>query len=538
MATELTPFPLLPPNGGMILAGPEGQVPPGAARYIVDGLVDRAGEIRQRGPIKVAGSFPQYDLNNPTIITSTRTPRGDLRFLIGYQGGMTRVYDANGVFLGSPGSGQPVGDFQYLDAKPNLAGGVFISQVQQPNNNRKMSRAEWRGGYGLEAGVGGGAAKRLTNLPSAASDTVNFAGGTALTTAHIGCFLWSGPLSTTMVPVGWIYDVPTATSARILTPFYNGSGAAALTHAYLIQPLHLHQPLIFGQGTISTLTTSTTVTGSNTKFAQASNLVAGTYHVYRQRDSLYIGLVSAFNNDNSITLSANAAAKMDNEQYYITNAKGTDSGGWGYLSNGLTISTEFSYYHQLPGAWTAVYAGRQWDAVRVHPQGGREDLNTVWYSEKNRMLVTDRVPGSGQYIVVGDSASMQDEIQNIEGTRGGLVVWKKGSTFLISQKNPPFSAVPLVTDDGILNPSAYTRFRDGVVWAGYKGVWYFDGSSVQNIVAESLGAEYPRMISNLIANGDGLGNDVIQPTVHTHGDHVWVNLKATAPSMGLYIRRP
>jgi hypothetical protein len=527
------------PQGGMYLSGPQGAVPAGRARFMVDVLVDRPGEIRARGPFTPATGWLVPDAE-PNLIAAVKNPQGVQRVLLQQMDGKLQIADASGTLQQLYTSGTATNATMqatrfFWDVKPNLAGGVFITHMDYTASARKYSRYEYRGGTAFDTGPGG-AGKRLTNLPSGTADTVTFAGGTALTSAHIGCMLYAGPAAGQLRPVGWIYDVPTATTARILTPYYLADGAAGLTWLYAIMPFHNAVPHIVGQGTVTTVSGSAVVTGSNTKFVAGE--VAAPSYLYRERDGALIGTVLSIQNDTALTLTVNAFQVVTNEPYYIVKNLNTETGIVGYLSNGTTINTEVSTFRHLPGAWTDTWAGRQWDANRPHPSGGRIDLNTVWYSDKNRMHVVDRVQGSGSYVVVGDAESMSDEIVNIVGTSGGLVIMKRRATFLIPQRDRPF--IPqLLVGDGMLNPNSYVKYRDGVVWAGFEGVWYFDGNSVENLVADSLGAEYTRQINALLQNvSNYVSSSSASPVLMTHGDHVWINLKALAVNSRVFIRRP
>lgn len=506
--------------------------------YMVDLLVDNPGQVRQRGPIQIAVTFPTLTAE-PVLITATKNPAGLLRFLIIQIDGVVRICDATGAQITSHAAGIAMSSTMAAtrlswDAKPNLAGGVFISHMDY-GTTRKFSRAEWRGGVTVDNGPGG-AGKRVTNMPDAVNDIVTFV-GTALTTDAIGCFLWAGGSVTTMVPLGWIYDVPSTTTVRISKPLYRSDGVAALTNAYVISPLHLHAPPFIGQGTISSLTTSAVVTGANTKFSQAELVGAGFTLVCREATSQSIGSMASVQGDTALTLGANAGAAFNNELYYIVRYELVETGIWDYLVNGLTVNTAFDFVRAVPGCWTTTYAGRQWDAARVNMTNLRQDLNTIWYSDNGRMLITDRVPGSGSFVVVGDAGSMSDEILNIAGTADGLIIWKRNSTWIINAKNPPFRAT-LLAADGILNPNSYAYWKGGLVWGGFQGIYYFDGQTVENIVEQSMGQEYKRIIGNLTRNVANYTTSSAWPQLMVQGDHVFVNLKAVNTNSGIYIRRP
>jgi hypothetical protein len=102
-------------------------------------------------------------------------------------------------------------------------------------------------------------------------------------------------------------------------------------------------------------------------------------------------------------------------------------------------------------------------------------------------------PTTGNKITIG-SGDDRAEIVASAGTTSGLLFFKNNATYILTGKSPSNFQVSKLLDDGAVSARSVTAYKSGVIWAGFKGIYYFDGSSVTNLVEDSLGEQYQMLL--------------------------------------------
>lgn len=341
--------------------------------------------------------------------------------------------------------------------------------------------------------------------------------GTAWTTALEGTFMYVNVAGAGLYR-GQVAKVTSATNLTLKRgALFTNAGIAVFFKA--ARPV---DHLIY-KGRITTNTASTVVVGANTKFfnsAPGGDTVPGTYvllkaSLFRASDGAFVGTVSTIQNDTTLTLTANAAIALANEEYYLCSQGPNDV---------------FSAINQSHYANTvAQYAGRFWyggwssgntgvgSSATTNPSTGvfqYSSLNSVAFSKKGEPEMLDLDPVAGDIIPL-PIGNNPDNIRAMYPTARGLVVLRTNDAFIITGYSPETFRVTKLVDDGTYNALSVVGFRNGVVWAGTKSVWFFDGNTVIDVLKESVGNFYQRSSKNI--------NQAVPVGVATSNDYIMVS---------------
>lgn len=462
---------------GMNLALPPQEIDDTAARYLQDILVDKPGILRRRGPlINSTEGFPSTTYKGSGIVF-TRDPQGNNRFgilngdtshgqLSFLNAAMTAVnanYTWNGNFPAAP----PTSPYYLVDAKSALTDGLWIGTSSIYNaDSPTQSLALWRGGINADYSTG---TVTLTRGSAAVTGT----GTTWTTNVSPGMFLFADtndPYISTYIGVVLTVSSNTALVLGDVSPY------AATAKSYKLTSIRGFQPRV-NVGRVTTTTSSTAVTGANTKFTTQLDS-AGSYNLYRANDLTWVGKVSSITNDTSLTLAANAAVALDNQQYYLLRA----DGNW-------SIDTQAT--SEKVGFLNSVYAERQWFANN----GSNYNLtNRVWFSDTNDPEAVDMSGFDGNYLDIGSTSGVQSPITGMCPAYNALVVFKENETFGIFGNTESTFNVQKIEDDGTIATGSVQAYGGGVLWAGRTGIYFYDGVQTTNIVAGTLGNWYKDLV--------------------------------------------
>jgi hypothetical protein len=222
-------------------------------------------------------------------------------------------------------------------------------------------------------------------------------------------------------------------------------------------------------GTITCDTTSTAVNGGKTKF-QAEGLGSGTWQIYRQTDMAYVGKVSSVASDTSLTLTANAAVAMSDDDYIALKA----DADWSMSTTANTSKVGFL---------NASYAQRQWYA-----NDGAQYTKTyrVWFSDTVDPEALD-VTNDGDWLEINSTTQVNEPLQALCPVYNSLLCIKENETFAIFGNSKDTFASKKVHDDGTLSGMSVQPYGGGALWAGRQGIYFFDGITVQNLTEAKLG---------------------------------------------------
>lgn len=485
---------------GMNMAIPPHSIADTQARMLLDFLVDQPGITRQRGPVVGVSGVPTLPRKGSGLF-STLNPQGAAKFaaLTGTvsNGYFTVLNDAGNAWidLAWPFAINPTSPYKLVDAKPALGGGlvVGVSDDYGAASTLNQGVAYWFGG--TKANYSG------SNI------TVSRGGVTVTGTGFLanvvpGMFLFANTNDPyTNAYIGVVLSVDSDTSLTLMKE----SPYAASGKPSTFQSIRGLAPRIT-TGEITTDISTTTVTGGATKFI-SQGLDTGTWQLYRQSDGAFVGKVSTVNSEISITLTANAAVAMSEENYIAIQADADFS-----IVN--TDSTE------KVGFLNAAYANRQWFANR----GSSFDATSqLWFSDAADLEGLDLSTFDGDWLEITSSSSVNEPIRAIAAAYNGLLVLKETEAFIVGGNSPDSFDVRKLEDDGTLCNMSVQEYGGGVIWAGREGINFYDGVQVSNLVEGSLGQVWKDTIRTLDPGTYRLWSMI-------NRDHYWLFLENIAPT--------
>lgn len=461
---------------GMNLALPPQEIDDISARYMQDILLDKPGILRRRGPLTNAvEAFPDMPYpasgmaftldpqgNNRLAVLNGDTSHGQLSLLNSNLNGISGTYTWNGFLPTAP----PTNPYTLVDAKAGLTNGLWIGTSSKYTAQGTQSLGLWRGGRNSDYNTG-------TITVARGSAAVVGSGTSWLANASPGMFLFaSTDDGYTLTYVGVVLSVLDDTHITLgaVSPY------PATAKAYKLTSIRGFEPRIVA-GRVTCATSSTTVTGANTKFT-TQLISGGVYNLYRASDMAWVGKVSAVTNDTSLTLTANAAIALNNLPYVILRA----DGNW---------SIDTTATPSKVGFLNAVYAERQWFANNTQDTG---ITTRVWFSETNDPEQVDMSPFDGNFIDVGSTSGVNAPITALSPAYNALLVFKENETFGIFGNSETTFSLQKVEDDGCLSNGSVQNYGGGVLWAGRAGIYFYDGVQTTNLVAATLGNWYKELV--------------------------------------------
>jgi len=311
------------------------------------------------------------------------------------------------------------------------------------------------------------------------SKTVTAAASSFTTQVSPGMWIISGTPGFWMV--GQVSSVDSNTQVTLVDPA--PVTLAAVTSTFT--SIRGVQPKIM-RGSITCATGSKAVTGGDTLFK--SQNIDTSYSIYRLSDLAFVGDVSTVASEFSLQLVANAAVAMADEEYVAIRHG---------ASTYWTLST--AEVNRV-GFLTAVYAGRQWYANRATTN---EELARVWFSDPRDPEGINTAATKGDWIDI-TSASNQPhrQIVSLVPCYNSLLILKRDEAFGLYGTDETNFEVRGVYDDGTLSTMTAVQYEHGAVWAGYGGIYFYDGSQVQNIIDQSLGNWWRLFTQNFNSESD------------------------------------
>jgi len=458
-------------DGGMDLVSPIHMLADSKARWIIDGLVDRAGLVRQRGKLK-AGS--QKDTKSPYGFMASYSPDMVLRLGAFVSDDATsntiQFFDQDNTALGSYNVG---GNFSLFGEAPtfwytkpilNKAGQVVSFALDPYTWNLNRGLGFWRGGTKANYSTG-------TITSTQGSATVTGSGTTWSTNVTPGMFLMSDLGGGQYRFLGVVSVIGSNTTLTLEEKCLFTEGPAA---NYVLTSVRGLNPRI-GVGRITCATSSSTVNGTGTKF---QNLAGGnTWALFKQRDMSFIGYINTINSDTQVVLSANASVACDNDKYV-----------------GIQVSHDYTF---LTNTWRhgtipAVFWGRQFYANgtfnTVANATDNAMLSRLWFSDIDDPEVFD-LTNDGWNIDIPSTNSTPTPILALHALEDQLLIFKETEVWTLkgSPDDTTTWTVTRLCANGILGPNAVQGYKNGVIWPSEEGIFMFDGTELKNLTADSLG---------------------------------------------------
>lgn len=446
----------------MNVAVPANEIADTEAVYLQDILLDQPGLARRRGPMTAvtASALPRPGVG----LAMTLDPQGGERFgvLTGTgSNGFFTVY--NSLLSATADVTWPynlgTSTYPIVNASAALNAGTHVAtSTAYDSNSPSEALAYWGGGTNANYSAGTASITR-------GSTAVTGSGTAWLANASPGMWLFFGASPTL---VGMVKSVNNDTSITLTAP----SPLTSAASAYTLQSLRGVYPKV-GKGTITG--SGTTLTGGLTKF-QKQGLGTGTWNIYRASDQAYVGTVSSVQSDTSLTLTATAAVAVADDAYVAMR----QDGDWT-----LPLTTS------KPGFLTSVYANRQWYANNGTDP---ETVYRLWFSDTSDPEILDMTK-DGDWIPVNSTGDVQEPIVAIAGGYNALIVAKQTETFGVFGSDPTSFDVIKIVDDGAMSGMSLQNWGGGVIWAGRQGIWFYDGTTPENLTVNKFGNAWRELMT-------------------------------------------
>lgn len=520
---------LLPDPGvalGSNLDAAAHEIPNGMGRFVQDAILDIPGIVRQRGAMDgLTGDFPSLPANSRIIgMTSLADPNGTDSFRILLLVADKNTFAVNALIYGRTAvpvtpafharsffelmeplsvDGRILGDptlyfddrrtaaqnFGALLATIPLTGLQVLNSEADPffqssltldggalfgmginfgaDARRGFHRAmfHWRGAGKPDYAMGGA----VTVAGTQNSTAIVGVGTTFTTSVEPGMFL----VDSTGRVLGVVKTITDNTHLNLEENLKTTTFAARNTDKFVSLRRPFSTSAFISTGTIQTSTTSAVVNGGDTKFQDQG--VANGDLVFRANDLTFVGTVTSIQSNAQLTLTANAAVAMASEDYLITRAAFFAAGS--------------------EPVFAAYFNGMQLLA--------NADNNRAGFNERSRIFVTDvkyldalDVTKTGTFYDL-PSTKPHTDIRGMVSTESAALVFLAEATYGLFG-NAPTNLVPrIVSADGCLSPMSVQPYKSGAVWAGSRGVYYFDGSTVQDLLQGKAAAAHAKATANL-----------------------------------------
>ena len=514
--------------GSNVDAAPDA-VPNGFGRFLKDVILDQPGIVRQRGPINglnlgASPDFPSLPSNARIIgMTSLADPNGTDSFrllllvadkntfavkayIYGRTGTpVTPAFHARSFFeLQEPldVSGKLHGDpFGYFDdrrtalqnfgallATITVTGLTVLSSDSDPffqasmaldggnligigmnygaDSNKAAHRAmlHWRGA--AKAAYSTGQATYTAGSPVVVGTGTTWVGN-----VEPGMFLQNSTNDTTY---GVVKTVTDNTHITLEQNVLRASGGP-VNYSFVSFRRPFSQGFSFNvsAGAITTSTASTTVNGGGTKFVDQG--VANGDWVFRASDYTFIGTVNTVQSNTQLTLTGNALIALASEGYLISRATAWTAGS----------EPVFSTY----------FNGMQLVANADNNRGGLNERSRIFVTDAKNLEAID-VTKTGSFYDL-PSTKPHTDIRGLFSTEAAALAFLAEATYGIFGNSPSTLVPRVILDDGLLSPMSIQPWRGGAVWVGSRGVYYFDGASVHNLLDNRAATSHANAISGL-----------------------------------------
>jgi hypothetical protein len=387
------------------------------------------------------------------------------------------------------------GDGIFYNSSPCVGGGVWVGATHNYNASGQTHLHLWRGGY-FEGSTTG------TFTFARGATSVTMTGGT-VANSWVGGFLFD----TSNNYVGVIQAVNVGGNSFTLeSPALVGitatTGNIRATRGFIPR---------YGGGTISITSGSTTATAVGTPGDNPAFLSQGidtNYSLFRARDYTFVAQVNASVTSDYILTTTAASVTMDNEQYFLIKVTGGSQsdrklvGDTAGTLNTATTEGAARSLNSAVGFITASYAYRQWYANLPVTQTPMGDYSLrIWFSSLLGPEVVDTTAKSGNFLDLPHTTGASKSIRSLVTTRAGLVIFTEFDVWIITGDDPTNFVISKVADDGASMGASAVSYHGGCFWAGRLGIYWFDGTSVNNISKDTLGLWYNQSVSAMNISG-------------------------------------
>jgi len=479
-------FPPCPSGMNVAMSGQE--IDDTECQYLQDGLLDKPGLARRRGPLQAATGWAALP-RAASGLSIAIDPVGDARYaaltgtgaagyLTVWSSDLSAVTDLSWphVMPTDPGSGVSSA-FRLVNSAPAISGGTWVGTASDYGASSPLHA------LGLWYGAGKADYTTGTITITRGSSLVTGAGTSWLTNVQPGMFLFSqtddasaGTFTAAFIGVVLSVNSNTSITLEANSPY---SGSAGRT--YTLTSLRGFIPKVM-KGQITCATDSTTVSGGATKFS-SQLLGTGTWNLYRLSDGTWIGKVASVQSDISLTLAANAAIAAADERFVAIR------GDWSVAEKSVDITGATN----KPGWLTAIYAERQWYA---NNGGSFDKTYRLWFSDSGDKEGVD-LSSDGDWIPISATSDVPEPLRALVPTYNALLALKENEAFAVYGTSPSSFSAKKLEDDGTISSMSVQSYGGGAIWAGRNGIYYYDGVQVQNMTRNKLGDVWKNTVKSI-----------------------------------------
>lgn len=477
---------------GMNLQAKPWAIEPTQARYLQDIMLDKEEVAYQRGPV-IPGTNPTF----PTFATkaigivSTQDPNDVWRLAVltgdsthAYLQALNTAYTSATQLNFDQGSGAQFfkNTLAYRYAQgPHMVIGTLIGVQPWSERRTQTSIAHWAGASKASYGTG------KINATSQDSTSVSGVGTSWLANVEAGMFVYAVADEATAKGkqyIGIVKSVNSDTSITLVDGALFAVTNGGTGRNYLIKSIRPLDRRIH-KGQITCTTSSAVVNGSGTKFKKQGLDSGGPWAIFRADDMKYVGRVTSVASDIQLTLTSNANLTCNKEEYI-----GIDMTG----DREVIVSDANDF-----GFITAFHAGRQWYANNPYSSRRKpHNESRVTFSSYFDPEAIDNT-ADGDHIFIPNQKPPLRSITGLWSTPSCLLVTKQSETWGIFGTSPSDFSPRFLHDDGAFSPMVFQEYGGGVVWAGEKGIWFFDGNQVYPLIDDRIGDWYQEAVENTLA---------------------------------------
>lgn len=468
-----------PAPGGMNVALSGQEIDDTEAQYLQDILLDVPGIARRRGPIQKPTGWATIGLP-ATGLAIAIDPSGSDKYAA-LTGDTSNGYlsawssDKSSITnLSWPHALPTEPDvssarrYRMHQAAPAVGGGTWVSTASDYSSTTTPLHALglWYGAAKADYSTG-------TISFTRGSTAVTGSGTTWSTNVEPGMFLFAntddagaGTFTSTLIGVVLSVNSNTSITLESASPYSGSAG-----RSYSLTSIRGFIPKV-NKGRITCATDSTTVSGGSTKFS-SQGLATGTWNLYRASDFTWIGKVASVQSNISLTLAANAAIALADENYIAIR------GDWATADKSVDITGSTNKVGWL----TAIYAERQW---YMNNGASFDKTYRLWYADTADKEAVD-LSGDGDWIPISSTSDIPEPGRALVPTYNALLAMKESETFAVYGTSPSSFSAKKLADDGCLSTMSCQSYGGGAIWAGRQGIYFYDGVSVQNLTDGKLG---------------------------------------------------
>lgn len=441
--------------GGMNRDLPQHAIPDTDAWTLADCLVNTADLIRRRGPLDESDS-----VSGARSIGLTRVQNVDGNEAIAQ---LVQTSTPAGALVGSQGSGL---NFAW-PTTPSIAPYTLFSHSDMLNGGKLIGSADDDQGTNNALGMWMGASANTLTMTLSAN--VNLGD----TTVSVSSATGAGAGQFVFAQSGALIGVIKSISGGTITLLHPAIHTDTSGHTITAKPVRGLNPRV-DQGTITTDTGSATVNGGSTRFS-AQGLATGSWDLFTTNFT-YIGTVSSVQSDTQLTLVSDAAVALANDDYIAIH----QDGSYSMTANQL-------------GYIQAQFGGHQFYAKG----------NSIYFSSLND-------PEAVDLTIDGSNLSFSsDPVRALIPTLTSILSFSENEVYELTGAigtTPDRWRGDRVHDDGTICGMSAVAYKGGAIWAGKRGVWFFDGTSPINLV-QNLGDDYRNFVMNATRAWGGVIHD-------------------------------